>query len=163
MCGHSCENGVCVKEFNEPFCVFNSLGVNCAKRKDVPGRLRAREQLNIDPFETGFSYGSHSFKVIDFNIIRLAFQVFLFDKEANSYSIALEPIVSQEIYDKKAMYDLAIVKLSHTSSHISGGGSVVMLCDRVLKGDIQVRFYQKEGAGASKKVVWEKMANFKAR
>lgn len=156
-----CSQGVCVALFGEPYAVFNNLGILCAKRKDVKERLRVREQLQIDPFGTGFSHRLHTFKLIDLNVVRLCFQVFLMDNLTGKYNIALDPVVSTEIFDKKAMSELSIAKLSHYSAHISGGQAVVMLCDRVLKEDIQIRFYQTDCATGQ--TVWERMAHFNAR
>ncbi|KAH9398209.1 hypothetical protein TYRP_019218 [Tyrophagus putrescentiae] len=155
-----CSQGVCVALFGEPYAVFNNLGILCAKRKDVKERLRVREQLQIDPFGTGFSHRLHTFKLIDLNVVRLCFQVFLMDNLTGKYNIALDPVVSTEIFDKKAMSELSIAKLSHYSAHIGGGQSVVMLCDRVLKEDIQIRFYQTDCATGQ--TVWERMAHFNA-
>lgn len=146
--------------FAESYCVFNNLGILCAKRKDVKERLRVREQLQVDPFGTGFNHRSHTFKLIDLNVVRLCFQVYLPDSTTGKFNHALEPIVSEEIYDKKAMSELAIAKLSHYSAPAKGGKSIIMLCDRVLKEDIQIRFYKNDRNG---EIVWEKLAPFGVR
>ena len=55
------------------------------------------------------------------------------------------------------MAELIIVKLSHYSAPCTGGKEIILLCDRVAKDDIQVRFFQEvSGQG----LVWEAYADF---
>lgn len=68
----------------------------------------------------------------------------------------LPAIASEPIYDKKAMSELVITKLSHCSAPVSGGAEVILLCDRVTKDDIQVRFYEEQQG----QVVWQDYADF---
>lgn len=151
-----CQQGICMAIFPEAFCQFTNLGILCAKRKDVKDRLRTREQLRVDPYGTGFSHRSHTSKLIDLNVVRLCFQVFLPDPDrGGQFCVPLEPIVSEEIFDKKAMSELSIAKLSHYSGPASGGQSIILLCDRVLKDDIQVRFFLNDSNG---RLCWEKFA-----
>ena len=67
--------------------------------------------------------------------------------------------MSEPIYDKKAMSELAISKLSHCSAPVSGGTEVVLLCDRVVKDDIQIRFFEER----DEELFWEAFADFKAK
>ncbi|KAI2804035.1 hypothetical protein BLOT_008177 [Blomia tropicalis] len=153
-----CDRGISVTIFSEPICQFTNLGILCAKRKDVKERLRMREQLRIDPFGTGFNHRSHTFKLIDLNVIRLCFQCYLPNPVDGEFTIALDPIVSDEIYDKKAMSELSIIRLSHYSATTTGGEQVIMLCDRVLKDDIQIRFFR--NCPRSGQLIWERYAQF---
>lgn len=57
------------------------------------------------------------------------------------------------------MSELSIAKLSHWSAPAAGGQEVILLCDRVLKDDIQVRFFEER----HERVVWEAFADFKQR
>ena len=68
----------------------------------------------------------------------------------------LQPVVSDPIYDKKAMSDLNIVRLSHCSASILGGQEVILLCDRITKDDIQVKFFEEQNG----QLVWEQNAEF---
>jgi hypothetical protein len=67
---------------------------------------------------------------IDLNAVRLCFQVFLTD---DSYKVqrTLQPVVSEVVYDKKAMSDLLIVRSSHCSGPVRGGTTVILLCEKV--------------------------------
>lgn len=40
------------------------------------------------------------------------------------------------------MSDLLITKLSHCSASVVGGMEMVLLCEKVAKDDIQVRFFE---------------------
>lgn len=54
------------------------------------------------------------------------------------------------------MSDLVICKLSHCSASVAGGMEMILLCEKVAKEDIQVRFFEeKEG-----QVVWEGFGDF---
>ena len=93
---------------------------------------------------------------IDLNVVRLCFQVFIEGPETGQCAVPLRPIVCDPIYDKKAMSELVITKLSHCSAPVSGGMEVILLCDRVTKDDIQIRFFE-ESQG---RLVWEAFADF---
>lgn len=86
--------------------------------------------LTVNRFEfiEGFDHATHP-SSIDLNAVRLCFQVFL--KGPDRQHIPIKPIVSEPIYDKKAMSDLLICKLSRPSSSIAGGEDMILLCEKV--------------------------------
>lgn len=57
------------------------------------------------------------------------------------------------------MAELIITKLSHYSAPCTGGKEIILLCDRVAKDDIQVRFYH-ESADCSGALIWEAYGDF---
>ncbi|KAF2353654.1 Rel domain (RHD) DNA-binding domain [Trinorchestia longiramus] len=138
-----CKKGVCTMTINNESmqCVFSNLGIQCVKRKDVEEALRLREEIRVDPFQTGFSHRGQP-QSIDLNALRLCFQVFLEGQTKGKFTFPLKPVVSEAIYDKKATCDLLICKLSDCTSSVAGGKEVILLCDKVTKEDIQVRFYE---------------------
>lgn len=73
-----------------------------------------------------------------------------------SFSLPLTPVVSDTIYDKKAMSDLVICKLSKPSSSVAGGEEIILLCEKVTKEDIAVRFIEEMNG----EIVWEDFADF---
>jgi hypothetical protein len=152
-----CKKGVCTVVINNPemVCSFTSLGIQCVKRKDVEDSLKLRESIKVDPFRTGFAHKNQASN-IDLNVVRLCFQVFIEGPEKDKYTIPLPPVVCDPIYDKKAMSDLIITKLSHCSAPVSGGKEIILLCDRVTKDDVQVRFYEEHQG----QLVWEGYADF---
>ncbi|KAG8194583.1 hypothetical protein JTE90_013321 [Oedothorax gibbosus] len=148
-----CKRGVCTLLVNnaDMICSFTSLGIQCVKKRDIEKSLKVREAHNLDPFNTGFNHPNS----IDLNVLRLCFQVFIRGPD-NSFSSPLPPIVSEPIFDKKAMSDLTIMKISHYSAPVTGGTEVILLCDRVAKEDIQIWFYEEQGS----MILWESQAEF---
>jgi c-Rel proto-oncogene protein len=83
--------------------------------------------------------------------------VFLEGERRGKFTVPLTPVVSEPIYDKKAMSDLLIVKLSHCVSYVDGGrNEIILLCEKVAKEDIQVRFFEEKDG----RVVWEGYGDF---
>ncbi|XP_053201827.1 embryonic polarity protein dorsal-like isoform X2 [Panonychus citri] len=152
-----CKKGVCTMVINNPdmICSFTSLGIQCVKRKDIEDSLKLRESIKVDPFRTGFAHKNQS-SSIDLNVVRLCFQVFVEGPEKDKFTIPLRPVVSDPIYDKKAMSDLIITKLSHFSAPVIGGREIILLCDRVAKDDIQIRFFEESNG----QLIWEGYADF---
>lgn len=89
---------------------------------------------------------------MNLNVVRLCFQAFLPD-ESGRFTKAMPSCISQAIYDTKAASSsaLRIYRLDRHSGSVMGGDEVFMLCDRVQKDDIVVRFYEdrtgKDGDG----------------
>lgn len=54
------------------------------------------------------------------------------------------------------MSELTITKLSHCSGPVGGGKEVILLCDRVTKDDVQVRFYEERNGH----LIWEALGDF---
>lgn len=87
-------------------------------------------------------------------MVRLCFQVIL---EPNGLDLAkryiLEPVVSEPIINSKS--GLEIFRISSSSSTVAGGESILMFCEKVIKDDIAIRFYE-ESTG------WSALGEFKA-
>lgn len=150
-----CKRGVCTLEIpTDTMTVhFSNLGIQCVKKKDIEHALRVREEIRVDPFRTGFGHRNQPTS-IDLNAVRLCFQVFLEGNTPGKFSVPLPAVVSEPIYDKKAMSDLSIIKLSDCVSYVDGGRKdIILLCEKVAKEDIQIRFYEEKGD-------WEAFADF---
>lgn len=148
-----CKKGICtVVVNNDPSMIrsFSSLGIQCVKRKDIEESLSLRESIHVDPYRNGFSHKLSSSN-IDLNVVRLCFQVFVEGSTPTKCDVPLTPVVSDPIHDKKAMSDLVITKLSHCTAPASGGREVILLCDRISRDDIQVRFFEERDG----KLLWE--------
>nr|XP_046261238.1 nuclear factor NF-kappa-B p105 subunit isoform X2 [Scatophagus argus] len=96
-------------------------------------------------------------KEMDLSVVRLMFTAFLPDSDGG-FSRRLEPVVSEPIYDSKApnASNLKIVRMDRTAGCVSGGEEVYLLCDKVQKDDIQVRFYEEDDSG----LTWEALGDF---
>uniref|UniRef100_A0A3Q4AM93 RHD domain-containing protein n=1 Tax=Mola mola TaxID=94237 RepID=A0A3Q4AM93_MOLML len=103
------------------------------------------------------SAATHQAKEMDLSVVRLMFTAFLPDSDGG-FSRRLEPVVSEPIYDSKApnASNLKIVRMDRTAGCVSGGEEVYLLCDKVQKDDIQVRFYEEEESG----LTWEALGDF---
>ncbi|XP_031771859.1 embryonic polarity protein dorsal-like isoform X2 [Apis florea] len=150
-----CKKGVCTNEIpSEDMTVtFSNLGIMCVKRKDIRRELKIREEIRVDPFQTGFEFKRDS---VDLNSVRLCFQVFLEGSQKGKFNVPLPPVVSDPIFDKKIIPDLMICELSHYSASVAGGMNMILLCEKVVKDDIQIRFFEEKNG----KVVWEGFGDF---
>lgn len=54
------------------------------------------------------------------------------------------------------MSDLVICKLSHYSAPVAGGMEMLLLCEKVAKEDIQIRFTEERDG----QIVWEGFGDF---
>ncbi|KAH9519545.1 hypothetical protein Btru_002981 [Bulinus truncatus] len=153
--GRDCKKGVCtlrVKDTSEKI-VFPQIGIQCAKKKDVESSLRLRKEINVDPYQTGFDHAQSN---IDLNVVRLCFQVFL-PNEQGKVTRVVPPVCSHPIHDKKSSKDLVICRVDKSSGKARGGDEVFLLCDKVNKEDIKIRFYEENEQGI---VVWEDFGDF---
>ncbi|KAH8323486.1 hypothetical protein KR067_012021 [Drosophila pandora] len=152
-----CKKGVCTLEINSETmrAVFSNLGIQCVKKKDIEAALKAREEIRVDPFKTGFS---HRFQPssIDLNSVRLCFQVFMESEQKGRFTSPLPPVVSEPIFDKKAMSDLVICRLCSCSATVLGNTQIILLCEKVAKEDISVRFFEEKNGQS----VWEAFGDF---
>lgn len=71
--------------------------------------------------------------------IRLCFQVFV---QGKGKLIPLKPVVSEPIQDKKSLFELSISALSSCSCSVDGGKEIILLCDKVVREDIEIVFFE---------------------
>lgn len=98
-------------------------------------------------------------KLINLQKIRLCFQVFLRPNPLDLKKlISLPPVVSDIISDKdRTNVTLNIYEKSDISSPPCGDKKILILCSKVDKRDIRIRFYEK---GSDNSVVWHGFAKF---
>ncbi|CAG0881265.1 unnamed protein product [Cyprideis torosa] len=148
-----CRGGVCTLpvEDQDMTLSFTSLGIQCSKRNEFAKVLEERRAAGIDPFNNGFDHADGLVRV-DQNAVRLCFQAFIGKEKRPLY-----PVVSDIIYDRKAVSDLSITELSHCNSLCTGGRRMIILCEKVSKDDIHVEFYEEDIAG---KIIWSEEGKF---
>merc|ERR1712018_861310 len=142
-----CKKGVCtIYVNNEDMSVeFPHLGIQCVRKKDVDQSLKVRKEIRVDPYRAGFSH-CESPGSIDLNAVRLCFQAFLESpSHPGKYNVVLPPVSSNTIYDAKAKKELQMMDISDVSSPLEGGKKIIILCEKVTREDIKVRFYDPEG------------------
>ncbi|XP_061108272.1 nuclear factor NF-kappa-B p105 subunit-like [Conger conger] len=96
-------------------------------------------------------------KVMDLSLVHLMFTAFLPDSNG-AFTRRLDPVISDPIYDSKApnASNLKIVRMDRTAGCVTGGEEVYLLCDKVQKDDIKVRFYKEDESG----LTWEAFGDF---
>lgn len=110
--------------------------------------------LNILTFTAGFGH-RYTPSSIDLNSVRLCFQVFMESEQKGRFTQPLPPVVSEPIFDKKAMSDLVICRLCSCSGSVLGNSQIILLCEKVAKEDIAVRFFEEKNGH-----LWEAFGEF---
>ncbi|XP_018414489.1 PREDICTED: nuclear factor NF-kappa-B p105 subunit [Nanorana parkeri] len=185
LVGRHCEDGVCSMSVGPKDMVvgFPNLGILHVTKKKVIEILEGRM---TDAFKKGYNAGLlvhpelnyqysgdrllterekeiirqaayQQSKDIDLSVVRLMFTAFLPDSNG-SFTRRLEPVVSVPIFDSKApnASNLKIVRMDRTSGCVTGAEEIYLLCDKVQKDDIQIRFYEEDENGH----IWEGYGDF---
>nr|AAI69362.1 V-rel reticuloendotheliosis viral oncogene homolog (avian) [Xenopus laevis]CAA89218.1 Xrel2 protein [Xenopus laevis] len=143
LVGKDCRDGYYELEFGSDRTVlcFQNLGIQCVRRKEVREAIHARILRKMNPFGVREEQ-LLTIEDYDLNVVRLCFQVFLPD-EHGSYTRALGPVVSNPIYDNRApnTAELRICRVNKNCGNVNGGDEIFLLCDKVQKDDIEVRFF----------------------
>ncbi|XP_046473590.1 embryonic polarity protein dorsal-like [Neodiprion pinetum] len=123
--------------------IFGHLGIQRVKRSEIEEALEMKEKKGVDPYKTGFSHKVTPID-IDMNVVRLCFEVYREGTTKGLFDVPFQPVVSDPIYNKKALSKLVIVDLSSNYCNVEGGKQIILLCDKVPKEDVQVRFFEKQ-------------------
>ncbi|KAM8738974.1 nuclear factor NF-kappa-B p100 subunit isoform 3-T3 [Acanthopagrus schlegelii] len=167
---HCTENGTCTLDIgpNDLTASFSNLGILHVTKKGVVEVLsrRLREERKrqkgahyhlTDSEESSILKEAKELgKVMDLNIVRLKFTAFLQDSNGG-FTRALKPVVSNPIYDSKSpnASNLKISRMDKTCGSVLGGDEIFLLCDKVQKDDIEIRFYEEDDEGG-----WEAFGDF---
>uniref|UniRef100_W5N3T5 Nuclear factor of kappa light polypeptide gene enhancer in B-cells 2 (p49/p100) n=1 Tax=Lepisosteus oculatus TaxID=7918 RepID=W5N3T5_LEPOC len=168
LVGKQCnENGVCSITVgpNDLTAQFNNLGILHVTKRGVMDvltkRLREeRKKLRSCHFTDAeeqeiVNEAKELSKVMDLNVVRLKFTAYIQDSDG-AYTRALKPAISNPIYDSKSpnASNLKISRMDKTCGSVLGGDEIFLLCDKVQKDDIDIRFYEDEDGG------WEAFGDF---
>uniref|UniRef100_A0A8D3BX01 RHD domain-containing protein n=1 Tax=Scophthalmus maximus TaxID=52904 RepID=A0A8D3BX01_SCOMX len=158
LVGKQCDKGICIADLlpKDSNISFPNLGILHVTKKNVVKTLEER-MSEAHQRSAISSAASLQAKEMDLSVVRLMFTAFLPDSDGG-FSRRLEPVVSEPIYDSKApnASNLKIVRMDRTAGCVTGGEEVYLLCDKVQKDDIQVRFYEEDDSG----VTWEALGDF---
>nr|WLF82658.1 p65 [Tor putitora] len=141
LVGKDCKHGYYEADLQERrIHSFQNLGIQCVKKKDVGDAVSCRLQTQNNPFN--IPEPKIWEEEYDLNAVRLCFQVSITLPSGDLYP--LEPVVSQPIYDNRApnTAELKICRVNRNSGSCRGGDEIFLLCDKVQKEDIEVRFFQ---------------------
>uniref|UniRef100_G3N8U0 RHD domain-containing protein n=1 Tax=Gasterosteus aculeatus aculeatus TaxID=481459 RepID=G3N8U0_GASAC len=165
---HCTENGTCTLDIgpNDLAASFSNLGILHVTKKGVvevlSRRLRDERKRLKGPHchlteENGLLKEAKELgKVMDLNIVRLKFTAYLQDSNGG-FTRGLKPVVSNPIYDSKSpnASNLKISRMDKTCGTVLGGDEIFLLCDKVQKDDIEIRFYEEDDEGG-----WEAFGDF---
>ncbi|KAL4006365.1 netrin-G1 ligand [Sarotherodon galilaeus] len=146
LVGKDCKHGYYEADLQERrIHSFQNLGIQCVKKKDVNEAITCRLQTNNNPFNIPEAKVWE--EEFDLNSVRLCFQASITLSTGELYP--LEPVVSQPIYDNRApnTAELKICRVNRNSGSCKGGDEIFLLCDKVQKEDIEVRFFQDSWEG----------------
>uniref|UniRef100_A0A8C6U2K8 V-rel avian reticuloendotheliosis viral oncogene homolog A n=1 Tax=Neogobius melanostomus TaxID=47308 RepID=A0A8C6U2K8_9GOBI len=148
LVGKDCKHGYYEADLQERrIHSFQNLGIQCVKKKDVNEAITCRLQTGNNPFNIPEAKVWE--EEFDLNSVRLCFQASITLPTGELYP--LESVVSQPIYDNRApnTAELKICRVNRNSGSCKGGDEIFLLCDKVQKEDIEVRFFQDawEGKG----------------
>ncbi|XP_037614050.1 transcription factor p65 isoform X2 [Sebastes umbrosus] len=146
LVGKDCKHGYYEADLQERrIHSFQNLGIQCVKKKDVNEAITCRLQTNNNPFNIPEAKVWE--EEFDLNSVRLCFQASITLSSGDLF--ALEPVVSQPIYDNRApnTAELKICRVNRNSGSCKGGDEIFLLCDKVQKEDIEVRFFQDSWEG----------------
>ncbi|XP_076830157.1 nuclear factor NF-kappa-B p100 subunit isoform X2 [Brachyhypopomus gauderio] len=171
LVGKQCnENGTCSIDIgpNDLTAQFSNLGILHVTKRGVVDVLTKRlleEKRRMK--EAGYHFSESEEQTIqreakelgksmDLNIVRLKFTAYLQDSNGG-FSRALKPVVSNPIYDSKSpnASNLKISRMDKTCGTVMGGDEIFLLCDKVQKDDIDIRFYEEDDEGG-----WEAFGDF---
>uniref|UniRef100_A0A8C9VK51 Nuclear factor of kappa light polypeptide gene enhancer in B-cells 1 n=1 Tax=Scleropages formosus TaxID=113540 RepID=A0A8C9VK51_SCLFO len=168
LVGKQCDKGICVVNLQpkESIISFPNLGILHVTKKNVSKKLEERmtdqplyvfslpQELQRNLISNAAMSQS---KEMDLSVVRLMFTAFLPNSDGG-FTRRLDPVISDPIYDSKApnASNLKIVRMDRTAGCVTGGEEVYLLCDKVQKDDIQVRFYEDDDTG----LTWEDFGDF---
>ncbi|MBN3289900.1 TF65 factor, partial [Polypterus senegalus] len=150
LVGKDCKHGYYEAELQDRrIHSFQNLGIQCVKKKDVAEAISCRIRTKNNPFNIPVEQIEN--EEYDLNAVRLCFQIFITLPTGDIHR--LEPVVSQPIYDNRApnTAELKICRVNRNSGSCRGGDEIFLLCDKVQKEDIEVRFFND---------TWEGKGNF---
>nr|XP_046257061.1 proto-oncogene c-Rel [Scatophagus argus] len=154
LVGKDCKDGFYEAEFgpDRRVIAFQNLGIQCVRRREVKDAIVQRITRGINPFSVPHEQLLQT-EEYDLNVVRLCIQVFLQDENGH-YTRPLNPIVTNPIYDNRApnTAELRICRVNRNSGSVKGGDEIFLLCDKVQKDDIEVRFFSSDG--------WEAKGSF---
>ncbi|KAJ8248469.1 hypothetical protein GJAV_G00242350 [Gymnothorax javanicus] len=170
LVGKQCnESGTCSMEVgpNDLTAQFNNLGILHVTKRGVVKVLAKRlkeEKRKLRDSSYHFTEAEEQAvlneakelgKVMDLNVVRLRFTAYLQDGDGG-FTRALKPAISDPIFDSKSpnASNLKISRMDKTCGSVMGGDEIFLLCDKVQKDDIDIRFFEDDEGG------WEAYGDF---
>ncbi|XP_060614181.2 transcription factor p65 [Anolis sagrei] len=142
LVGKDCKEGYYEAELSPERSIhsFQNLGIQCVRKRDLDKAVAKRIETNNNPFNASSEELKGDY---DLNAVRLCFQVWIRDT-GSGHLVQLPLVISQPIYDNRApnTAELKICRVNRNSGSCRGGDEIFLLCDKVQKEDIEVRFFK---------------------
>ncbi|XP_064593214.1 transcription factor p65 [Zonotrichia leucophrys gambelii] len=139
LVGKDCRDGFYEAELSPERNIhsFQNLGIQCVKKRELEAAVAERIRTNNNPFNVPAEQRGGEY---DLAAVRLCFQVWV---RGPGGLRPLPPVLSQPIYDNRApsTAELRICRVNRNSGSCRGGDEIFLLCDKVQKEDIEVRFW----------------------
>ncbi|XP_063001830.1 transcription factor p65 [Elgaria multicarinata webbii] len=142
LVGKDCKEGFYEAELSPERSIhsFQNLGIQCVRKRDLDKAVAKRIETSNNPFNVPTEELKGDY---DLNAVRLCFQVWIRDAGSGRL-VQLPLVISQPIYDNRApnTAELKICRVNRNSGSCLGGDEIFLLCDKVQKEDIEVRFFK---------------------
>ncbi|XP_030331239.1 LOW QUALITY PROTEIN: transcription factor p65 [Strigops habroptila] len=140
LVGKDCHDGYYEAELPPERSVhsFQNLGIQCVKKRELEAAVAERIRTNNNPFNVPAEQRGGEY---DLSSVRLCFQVWV--RGWGGGWLPLPPVLSQPVYDNRApsAAELRICRVNRNCGSCRGGDEIFLLCDKVQKEDIEVRFW----------------------
>lgn len=181
LVGQHCDNGVCtvLASGDEPVVSFPNVGIKHTTKKNVLqllqnqlresciakkiGRMQHVADMSItvlsdEEEETIRRQSEEMSKDLQLSVVRIQFQAFILNEFGVPVS-TLPPVHSCPVHDSKAPCAslLKICRMDKVGGCCTGNEEVFLLCDKVQKDDIAIRFYEQDEYGS---IHWEDYGQF---
>uniref|UniRef100_T1JD11 RHD domain-containing protein n=1 Tax=Strigamia maritima TaxID=126957 RepID=T1JD11_STRMM len=147
--GKNCSNGIYEAEHDvtnpNTIVEFNGVHINHVAKRNVKNTLLERYRADMDE-NTAVECANSMAKILERNVneVQIGFHAEIFLPTSKSYVELCPPVYTHTITNRKSANagDLNIVRLSHCSGRVEGHEEVILLCEKVEKKNIKVRFFQ---------------------
>ncbi|XP_023221027.1 nuclear factor NF-kappa-B p110 subunit-like [Centruroides sculpturatus] len=158
--GPDCTDGVCIKKVDKTsIVVFQNLSIEFVGKRELSNIIYERKQKELQfqlCDEVIRDLANEESKRINLHVVRICFEAGIFEEGAQWQSLCKtysDPIANQKSTDTG---ELKITRIDKYSGSCKGGDEVFLLCERVNKKDIKIKFFE-EKDGESR---WEAEADF---
>ncbi|ESO88995.1 hypothetical protein LOTGIDRAFT_106471 [Lottia gigantea] len=171
LVGKNCEDGICVMEVKETYgpIHFQNMSVQHVTKKKavevlqkrIKNKLLRDKKIFLRNLNAIVSLStSEQAKSTQLNNVKLCFQVYVQDSETQQCIIALPPVYSNSIHDSKSpgASTLKICRMDKYGGCCTGNEEVFLLCEKVQKEDIAVKFFELDSQNGE--IKWESFGNF---
>nr|AKC01669.1 NF-kB [Mizuhopecten yessoensis] len=179
LVGRNCNGGTCIVELKggQNSLTFPNLCVQHVTRRKASevieqrilesikldklvklGDLNAQADLTMEDIKQAKTQSEKLAKEMQLNVVKLCFQAYLRD-ETGLFNRLLPSVLSNPIYDSKSpgANALKICRMDKYGGCCTGNEEVFLLCEKVQKDDISVRFVEQDEEG---NVTWEAYGTF---